>query len=62
MCDGAISDGSTRFALNFCWFGEMCDGMPKDILWKTIENKWIRIVYIQTIQDMFEGFSTSVKT
>lgn len=33
----------------------------REILWKIIENKWIRIAYIRAIQNMYEGVSTSVR-
>lgn len=32
------------------------DGVPRDILWKSLEKKWVIIAYIPTIQDMTKGY------
>jgi len=38
------------------------DRVPRDILWKTLEKKEVRIAYIRAIKDMYEGTLTSVRT
>lgn len=38
------------------------DIVSKEILWKVLEKKEVRIAYIRSIQDMYEGASTSVRT
>ena len=38
------------------------DRVPREILWKALEKKRVRIAYIRAIQDMYEGVSTSVQT
>jgi len=35
--------------------------VPRDILWKTLEKKEVRIDYIQVIKDMSEGASTNFR-
>jgi len=36
--------------------------MPREILWKAMGKKGVRIAYIRAIQDMYEEASTSVLT
>jgi len=36
------------------------DRVPREILWKALEKKRVRIAYIRVIKDMYEGASTSV--
>ena len=38
------------------------DRVPKEIFWKALKKKVFMIAYIQVIQDMYEGVSTSVHT
>jgi len=38
------------------------DRVPREILWKTLEKKVVRIAYIRAIKDIYEGTSTSVRT
>jgi hypothetical protein len=35
--------------------------MPREILWRCLENKGVRISYIRAIKDVYEGASTSVR-
>ena len=39
-----------------------CDRMPREMLWKALEKKGVRIAYTRAIEDMYEGVSTSVRT
>jgi len=38
------------------------DRVPRQILWKALEKKGVRIAYIGAIKDMYERVSTSVRT
>lgn len=38
------------------------DRVSREILWKDLKNKGVRIAYIQDIQDMYKGVLTSVRT
>ncbi|KAH1125341.1 hypothetical protein GYH30_014768 [Glycine max] len=38
------------------------DRVPREILWKTLEKKGVRVAYIRAIQDMYDRVSTSVRT
>nr|ABN08628.1 RNA-directed DNA polymerase (Reverse transcriptase) [Medicago truncatula] len=38
------------------------DRVPREILWKALKKKGVRIAYIKAIQDMYEGASTCVRT
>ena len=35
--------------------------VPREILWKALEKKGVRISYIRAIKDIYEGASTSVR-
>jgi len=47
--------------LVFIHLKNVYDSVPQEILWKTLEKKGVRIAYIRSIQDMYEGASTSVR-
>ncbi|KAH1202758.1 Craniofacial development protein 2 [Glycine max] len=38
------------------------DRVPREILWKVLEKKGVRVAYIRAIQDMYDRVSTSVRT
>ena len=38
------------------------DRVPRDVLWKALEKKGVRVAYIKAIQDMYEGVTTNVRT
>ena len=38
------------------------DRVPREILWKALEKKRIRVAYIRVIKDMYNRVTTSVKT
>ncbi|KAL5194660.1 Protein transport protein Sec24-like CEF [Glycine soja] len=38
------------------------DRVPREILWKALEKKGVRVAYIRAIQDMYDRVSTSVRT
>ena len=38
------------------------DRVPRDILWKALEKKGVRVAYIRAIQDMYNGVTTCVRT
>ena len=35
--------------------------MPRDLLWKALEKKGVRVAYIKAIQDMYKGVTTNVR-
>ncbi|KAH1202990.1 RNA-directed DNA polymerase from mobile element jockey [Glycine max] len=43
-------------------FGFMQGRVPREILWKALEKKGVRVAYIRAIQDMYDRVSTSVRT
>ena len=38
------------------------DCVPRELLWKALEKKEVRVEYIKVIQDMYEGVMTNIKT
>ena len=38
------------------------DCVPREVLWKALEKKGVRVGYIRVIQDIYEGVVTSVRT
>ena len=38
------------------------DRIPREILWKALEEKGDRVAYIRVIKDMYDGVTISVRT
>ena len=38
------------------------DRVPREVLWRVLEKKWVRIAYIQALKDMYHSAGTKVRT